>query len=311
MPAALPLLEIGVLLVALLAIALAQQINNIMRAVGDLVRGIWLVGETIADGVDAVARGIAYVLGKAEAGVDAAIGASWHLLARYLDRLWGQLERAAIGYLQLAQLVARLVYSHSGLRSLVHRLEQAWHGIEHGIRTLERKFHGIDARVRDLTRDITKGIGHDLRIGLRDLKARVRGVEHTIDVTIPRAIDHAEGRITSLRDFIKAIPGTSYLEWVGGIVAAGLAAIGMSWIVCRNRDGVNGRKGCDLWDDIGGVLLAAGVFGAALDFRDIVEAAVEVETLGAEAITALASLADDGIDEAAQVIADAANAIAA
>lgn len=290
MPAAVPLLEIGVLLVALLAIAVAQQINNIMRAVGDLVRNVWLVGGAIADGVDAVARGIAYVLGKAEAGVDAAIGASWHLLARYMDRLWHQIESVALGYLHLAELLAKLVYAHSGLRALVHRIEAAVHGIEHGVKTLERTYHGIEHRLGRLERDITRGIGHDLRIGLRDLRDEVRGIDHTVTTTLPRALDYAEGQIASLKDFIKAIPGTNYLDWAGGIVAAGLAAIGMDWIICRSRTGVNGKTGCNIWNDLEQLLGVAIVAGLALDLPKLIEEAQTVTPTIIDGIESLAGL---------------------
>ena len=277
MPAALPLLEIGLLLVALLAIALAQQINNIMRAVGDLVRDVWLVGGAIADGVDAVARGISYVLGKAERGVDSAIGASWHALARLTDGIWRQIEETALGYLHLVQLVADLVYAHSGLKSLVGHLSHTYHGIEHGVKDLRREWRGIDHRVNRLERELTRGIGHDLHIGLRDLTTEVHGVEKKIAGTIQPEIDYAEGLTKSLRDFIKAIPGTKYTDWVAGIVAAGLAAIGMDWLICRTRKNVNGKSGCNLWDDIEGLLGLATAAFAFANFEELMKVAEEVE----------------------------------
>ena len=307
---AVPLLEIGVLLIALLAIALAQQLTNLMRAVADLVSGIYLVGGYLAHAVNSMAQAISNVLGKAEAGVDSAIGASWHALARLMDGFWHEIEDSAKGYLLLAQLVERLVYAHSGLRSLVHRVEGVVHGIEHGVKTFERRFQGIEAKVGRLERDITKGIGHDLHIGLRDLQKEVKGVEHTVGTTIPNAIDYAEAQTTQLGRFIGAIPGTKYLDWVAGIVAAGLAAIGMDWLICRNRNGVNGKSGCDLWDEIGAVLFAAGAFGVAVNFGDIVKAAVAVAEDAQGAIEALVNIDGSVVSDAAAVVAAAANAVA-
>jgi hypothetical protein len=52
------------------------------------------------------------------------------------------------------------------------------------------------------------------------------------------------------------------------------------------------------------------LFGLALDFRDIVKAAVELEKEGAQAVSALTILDSAAIADAAQAVADAANAIA-
>lgn len=250
MPAAVPLVEIGILLVALLAIALAQQINNIMEAVSQIVRAIPLIGGKIADGIEYVAQAIAHVLGKAEAGVDAAIGASWHLLARLTDMLWHQITGTALGYLHTAELLARIAYAHSGLRTIVHAATAALHGIEHGVKDLQREWRGIEHKVKQLERDLTKGIGHDLHIGLRDLRKNVKVLDHQVTVAIPKAIDYAEGQTTRLQDFIKAIPGTGYLDWAGALVLAGLGTLGLDWIKCKEAKNGFSRRGCQWWKDL-------------------------------------------------------------
>ena len=155
------LAELGTLALVLLCLALALLIVAIMRKVGDIFRPIPIVGGYIAGAVGSLAQGITYVLGKAISGVEAAIGASWHLLARLTDSLWHHLAAQASGYLQLAELVARLVYAHSGLRTLVHAIEATVHGIEHGVKQLEREWRGIEAKVKQLERAVAHGIGHD------------------------------------------------------------------------------------------------------------------------------------------------------
>lgn len=241
MPLALPLIELSALVIALVCIALALLIVEIMRQVGDLVRPIWLVGGTIADGVEALARGISYVLGKAESGIDAAIGASWHALAWFAREWWHEITAQALGALHIAELVAKLAYAHSGLRALVHRADTLVHGIDHRVRDLVREWRGIEHRVGRLEHDITRGIGHDLRIGLRDVERELHGVERTVTTTIPRAIDYAEGKTTALGRFIGAIPGTSYLDWAKGIAVAGLAALGLNWLRCENTNTAGNR----------------------------------------------------------------------
>lgn len=265
MPEALPLLEIAVLLVALLAIALAQQLNNILKAVADLIPSVHGVFDPLKSAIMSMAQGISYVLGKAEAGVDAAIGASWHLLAHYMDKLWQQIEREAIGYLRLSELVAKLVYHYSGLRSLVHYSTATLHGIEHGVKTLERKFHGIEARLKRLEHDVAKGIGNDVRTGLRDLRTEVKGIEGTVTTTIPNAIDYAEAQTTALGRFIGAIPGVSYLDWVKGLALAGLAALGLDWIKCEEGKSLYKQRGCGMWNDLG------NVFGWLVDLFIVTE----------------------------------------
>ncbi len=303
------LVEIGVLALALLCLALALVIVQIMRKVGDLVRGITIIGGPIAGVVDSLAQGITTVLGKAIGGVEAAIGASWHLLARYTDKLWHQVEAQALGYAQLAELVARLVYSHSGLKTLVHRVEATVHGIEHGVKTLEREWRGIEHRVKTLERDITKGIGHDLHIGLRDLQKTVRGIRHTVTTTIPQAIDYAEGKTDALGNFIKAIPGVGYAEWAGALVLAGLGVLGLRGLHCDNNPLKNKDCGSSVWGDLESLLIGAAAFGIALNLGDIVEAAVAVEKEAAGALQALVAIDDSVIRDAAAVVGAAANAV--
>lgn len=310
MPVVLVVPELGALVIALVAIALALLIVDIMRHVGDLVRPIWLVGSTIADGVEALAQAIAGVLGKAERGVDAAIGASWHVLTSFLDETWKLVRESATGYMLLAELVARLVYAHSGLKAIVHLATAAVHGIEHGVRDLTRVWHGIEHRVRDLERAVTVGIGHDLRIGLRDLRNAFRGIDETVTVTIPKEIAHVEGEVASLGRFVGAVPGTSYLEWAKGLALAGLAALGLKGLACEN----NPLKGKDcssnVWGDLESLLFGAAVFGITVNLAEIIDAAVQVEQEALGAITALVSIDSSVVQDAAQIVAAATNAVA-
>ena len=278
MPFAPVLIEIGTLALALACLAIALLIVAIMRKVGDLVRGIWLIGGTIADGVDAVAQGITWVLGKAIGGVEAAIGASWHLLASLWGHAWSWIVGQATGFAHLAELVARLVYAHSGLKTLVHQLERAWHGIEHGVKTLERKFHGIEHRVADLSRAVYHGIGHDLRIGLKRVEKKVDGI---IDGTVPalqRGIDGVGGELTQLEQFIKTLPGTSYLDWAAGIVTAALGVLGLEWLTCKGV-GRLGRGVCNmpgrLLEDLLELLAGAVLFESICEILPFITTAVD------------------------------------
>jgi hypothetical protein len=262
------LIELGTLALVLLCLALALIIVSIMRKVGDVFRVVPVVGGYIAGAVESVAQSISGVLGKAITGVDSAMGASWHLLARLTGRLWHQIEDAATGFFHLAELVARLVYAHSGLRTLVHHVEHVVHGIEHGVRTLEREWRGIEHKVKRLERDVTKGIGHDLHIGLRDLRKEVKGLEHTVTTDIPNAIDYAEGQTTALGRFIGAIPGVSYVEWAAGIVAAALGLDLLNSLRCPSLLKSAKNRGCGLWnglEDMLGLLVDVALIASICD----------------------------------------------
>lgn len=282
MPVVIPLVALDVLVTALFAIACALLITFILREVAKLVADIPIVGGALARAINAMTQPITYVLGKAEHGVDAAIGASWHALSRLTDMLWHQIEAYALGYLHLAQLVGEIVYAHSGLRSLVHRIEHRLHGIEHGVKTFEREWRGIEAKVKRIEHDLTRGIGHDLRIGLRDVRKEVKGIEHTVSDTLPQAIDYAEAKTSALGRFIGAIPGISYAEWVAGIAVAGIAKLGLDWIKCDEGKNVYRRRGCGMWDDFDGLLglfVDLFIIAEVCDVLPVLDAAVsEVAT---------------------------------
>jgi hypothetical protein len=254
-----------------------------MGKVGDLVRPIWLVGGTIADGIESVAQSIANVLGKAESGIDAAIGASWHLLARYTDDLWHLLEESAHGYLLLAEDVARLVYAHSGLRTLVHAIEATVHGIEHGVRDLTREWRGIEAKVKQLERDLTTGIGHDLRIGLGKVEKTVGGIVHGTIPAINRTIDGVSGELTQLENFIQAIPGVNYAEWAAGIVASVLGLEILNMLRCPSFLSSAKNRGCGLWnglEDVLGLLFDVAIIASICDVLPWLSKGVDEVGLG-------------------------------
>ena len=277
------LIELGTLALVLLCLALALLIVAIMRKVGDIFRVVPVVGGYIAGAVESVAQAITGVLGAAISGVDAAMGASWHLLARFMDSLWKQIEGQALGYLQLAELVAKLVYAHSGIRALVHAIERTIHGIEHGVKTLEREWHGIEARVKQLEHAVTKGIGHDLHIGLRDLTKEVKGIEHTVTTDIPKAIDYAEGQTTALGRFIGAIPGVNYAEWAAGIVASVIGLDILNSLRCPSFLKSAKSRGCGLWngiEDVLGLLFDVAIIASICDVLPWLSRGVDEVGLG-------------------------------
>jgi hypothetical protein len=282
-PIVAPLVELGVLALVLWAVATALAIALLMRYIGDVFRPIPVVGGYIAGAVNSVAQAISYAAGKLEHGIDKLIGASWHLLARYMDQLWHQIEAQAGTLVHVAELVARLVHAHALLRAIVHPLTKAWHGIEHGVRDLRREAHQIKHRVQTLEREIAKGIGHDLRIHVKALERELNGIKHRVIPDLRQRIKAAEGEVADLRNFVKAIPGTRYLEWAAAVVAAGLGVGVLNFFRCPTFRNKTLPRGCGFWDDLESLLGLAVVVLAVEDFETLVREmqAVEGEVIGA------------------------------
>lgn len=279
MPILVPLVALDVLVLVLWTIAAALAIALIMREIGNILAVIPVVGGYLARAAGAIGNAVSTAVGFIERGIDHLIGAAWHLLARYMDELWHQIETQSGLMAQFGQIIGNELYKVTGLRSLVHRLEQAWHGIEHGVKTLTREFNGIEHRVKTLERQLVKGIGHDLRIQVAGLENEVTHLERRVIPDVRRGIRTAEGEVTQLEQFIKALPGVRYGEWAAGIVAAGLGAELLNLFKCPTFLNKTLGRGCGLWnalEDILGLFGGLFLFTAFCDFLPTLEQAAGV-----------------------------------
>ena len=250
MPVLVPLVALDVLVLVLWTIAAALAIALIMREIGNIMAAIPVVGGYLARAVGSIANAVSTAVGFIEKGIDHLIGAAWHLLARYMDTLWHQIETQSGILAQFGQIVGNELYKVTGLRSLVHRLEQAWHGIEHGVKTLTREFNGIEHRVKTLERQLVKGIGHDLRIQVAGLENELTHIERRVIPGLRHGIKTAEGEVTQLEQFIKALPGVRYFDWAAGIVTAAIGAEIFNLFKCSNLLNSARNRGCGLWNGL-------------------------------------------------------------
>lgn len=246
-----PLVLLAVLFFAL---ALAFVLEDMIKNIANVVRGITLVGGYLAGALDAIARAISSALGAIEHGIDGLIGAAWHLFASYLDRTWHQLEAQASLLAHLAELVGNGIYNISGLRGLVHGVLRTVHGIEAGVKTLEREYHGIEHRVKVLEHSIAGDIGNDVRSQVKALEKEVTGIESGVIPSLRSGIKTAEGEVTQLENFIKAIPGTNYLAWAAGIVASALGLASLSSFICNEFKNITNRGCSNLWGGLDNLL---------------------------------------------------------
>lgn len=244
------LAPIAVVVLVLWVIAAALAISLIMAKIGDIFRGIPVVGGYIAGAVESVAQGIANVCGKLEHGIDGLIGASWHWMARYLDRTWHHMVADAHLGFRLAEAIGGHIYDLSGLRALVDALTKAWHGIEHGVKVLQREFHGIERRVKALERSIAEGIGHDLRVEIKALEHEVTKIDHKIIPAIRSEVATAEADVSALQKWVTdhaLLVGTTALT---GAVAWALSQLGLGGLRCPSFLRSLGNRGCGLWNGI-------------------------------------------------------------
>jgi hypothetical protein len=276
-PFAPALVGIGVLVLVLWVLATALAIAVVMGYISGALSGLPFPLDKLAGPVKALAQVITSACGKLETGIDHLIGAAWHQLARYMDSLWHQIEAQASLMAQFGEMVGGQIYSVSGLRALVHRLEKAYVGIEHGIKTLTREFHGIEHRVKVLEHDIAKGIGNDIRAQVRGLEREVHGIEKGVIPELRQGIKTAEGEVTQLENFIKAIPGTKYLTWATAIVAAGLGSALFNFFKCPTFLNKTLGRQCGFWnglEDLFGLFIDTLLLANVCEILPFLETAV-------------------------------------
>lgn len=273
---ALPLIALDVLITAAFAIGCCLAIVSILNSVAQLVAPIPGIGGTLAKAINACAAPITGVLGSAERGIDAHIGGSLHALAQFMNMLWQQIVSTALAPLQLAELVAKLVYAHSGLRSLVHSIEATVHGIGHGAKSLERKFHGIDARLRTLEREY---LGIDVtHVGKRLGKVE-QDIANIAGQTIPaiqKADQQASSAIADLYNWVKGVGSIAGVGTIAAVVAAAVAAIGNGWLACKENPFSSSKNPCSLWGDLARFMPLLGLLALAFDFPAFVTVAEDV-----------------------------------
>jgi len=273
-PIVVPLVALDVLVVALWCLAVALAIALVMDKLSSILAGVPWVGGKLSDAVKSMAKAITNAAGTLEHGIDSAIGAAWHALSRYVDHLFNQFVAHSSLILHLAEVVGKHVYSISGLRAFVKSIAYVAHAALHLANKLERQYHGIEHRVKTIEREIGAGIGADVLPRIKTLEREVTGIEQGVIPDLRAGIKTAEGEVTQLENFIKAIPGTRYLDWAAGIVTAALGLEVWNLLRCTFLRNLWGNRGCGLWqglDDLLGLLFDAVLFVDLCNMLPLVE----------------------------------------
>lgn len=289
MPVALPELIVYALLFFALAFAFASRrmTQAILGPIIRLLQSIPAIGGTLASPLQAVETAIVNACYSIEHGVDSLIGSSWHATARLADWLWREIRSHAGVIAQSASVIGLLIAAYRGLKALVHHFTRVTHAVGAGVKTLEREYRGIEHRVKALERDITKGIGHDLRIRVKALERELGSVESQVIPDIRSIANTAENDVTALGKWVRdnaLIAGTTA---VVGAVAWALSRLGLDWLRCNSNPFKGNKNACGLWKVLGDVLALAGFLTLAFDFPEFVSAA---ETVASGIGSAVASI---------------------
>lgn len=294
-PALAGLLEIALLL---FAFAFVWTIRRLIQALFgwliDLLELIPVLGGYLAKPLYAVEQAVANTLGKAEHAIDAAMGASWHLLARYLRWCWREMRSHAVLLLEIASGFYPIVVAIRAIKSLLHHTHATTTVTSAQVKTLQKEYRGIEAQLKKVEREL-RGID-DLGVGKRlgQIDKEIATIEAQTIPAIQQADLDAASAISNLYEWAK---GKASLLGIGTFATAVAAAIGVESfraIRCPSFLSSFGRRGCGLFnglDDLLGLLVDLYVIENLCEVIPLLEEAYS--TVAAPAISLLTAAIDE------------------
>lgn len=261
---------------AILVLALAYLSLKIVQALFGPLTRLTGIGSLIASAEHAISQSLANACGTILHPIDIVVGGSLSKLASLFRRIAGVISSHARVLLESSELVAALALAYHGVRTLSHDLTARFHGIDAEIRSVGREFRGIEHRVKSLENDLTRGIGHDLRLSLQADEKALSHLERKVIPALRGDVATVEGEVGNLYDWAK---GKAALIGVGTFslaVAAALSALGFDWLKCKELGNLTQKRGCGLWSQLDKLLGLAGLLAVGFDFKEFVDAASEV-----------------------------------
>jgi hypothetical protein len=250
-PLALPeLIWLALLLFSFAVVySLRKFIEAMFSTLISILNGLHL-GGVFGGVLTATEQAVSNALGSAEAGIDKAIGASFHALSRLTDWLWREFKSHSLIASLLAAFVAELARAFHGVRSVVHDVAKAAHGVGGRVKALEKEYHGIEHELHHLEHEISKGIGDDVLPRIKSLEKGLTHVENKVIPDIRSIAQTAENDVAALRKWVTDnIPliGTSVFA---GAVAVALGALGLGGLRCNTLLNSLKNRGCGLWSGL-------------------------------------------------------------
>lgn len=270
MPLVLP--ELDVLLAALVALAVCLLIIAFTKAffgtVGGFLGKLPVVGGWIDATGNHIAQRITHVFGGFATALEGIVGASWHSMARIVDKLGHELAAHAGLLATIASFVPgvgvlgglyRLIVEARGIAArLYHAAAAVGHdALNVGRQALQGIGNDVLPRIRSLDHELTRVLGKTIP-GLR-----------TADRTLTRDIDN----LWKWTRKHTLVAGTTAFF---AAVAVALSKLGLDWIRCPSAKQVFNKRGCNMWNDLDGLLAAALAVATSLSLVELAKAEQEV-----------------------------------
>ena len=248
MPAALPDLAIFVILFgALIVCYLAVYfVKAFLGTAASATSWIPWIGSAVSSGLHKAEQHVTNIFGKAAAGVQSAMGWSWHLQARLIDALGREINSHANQLWTLANsmpAVAFVAALLSDLRKHTHSITKLW--------------DTIFSHPASLVKPLTARVGRIEKYAHANVKALDHALDGVIEHDIPSLkarTKKLEGEVARAWDAIKAGKfALGSLAFVGAVALA-LSKLGMGWLRCNSAVQFGKKRGCGLWNDLESIL---------------------------------------------------------
>lgn len=288
--------DLSVYAIAIVCLALAWLLSKIIIALLSWVAkalntiSLGLIGDGwIGD----VSQAVANALGDAFGWVNAQLGASLHAAARFFEWLWHEIVAANHLIVQLAE--GQVTFSHAvaALRGILHEVKAGSHVAQSRVKTLEHEYHGIDQRVGRVEHELYQGIGHDLRIGLKQTEEKVAHLQDGVIPSIEQAEQDAASAISNLYDWVKGKASIIGVGTISVAVAAALDTLGLGNLRCPGFLNNLNRRGCGLWNGLEDLL---GLFVDLFVIADLCEVIPLLETAYEDVAAPAVHLLTEAID---------------
>jgi len=236
---------LGALMLILCAKGIAQALATIIHhSVGHLP----IVGRFFGTAADWIEKQIVSAMSDIANGVEGVIGAFWHALGNLVASIGHEIYGLAVAIDSFGQ------YLHNVVRPWV--VLTLVGGLQHGVKWLRHEIasikttvyrtatiieHPVHTKIGGAVREITRPIAGELGRLEHWVFPRVKGLEHELDVTIPRDIAAVRSRVGQLDRFyerlwakVRHLDKITVGTLVGALALTFLAKLGAGWILCRN-----------------------------------------------------------------------------
>lgn len=242
--------QLDILAGALFALAFCALVILIVYALYGVIHNtigkLPIVGGWIDAGSHKIAQRITNTFGGYLVKIEGVIGASWHSMARMVDKIGHEIAAHAgllatiATFIPGGGVIVGLYREIALARTLIHKLAHALTGIGHDVvirtKVIERGIgNDVLPRIRSLDREVGRVISRDipgLRVGER---------------TLTRELD-------SLRTWVHRHVLAAGTAAFAGAIAVALAKLGLDWIRCTNARSVFKKRGCNMWNGLESLL---------------------------------------------------------